>query len=257
MGAAESEKYLSYKMSVLTLVLGILVGVLTNYIAYFFPANNIGLALSIFGIFLIGFFFISRYRTPTFSVFQEFPEGLITGKLKPVFVFKETYDILVQRFLYLANLDVSYFADTLFKPSRFESSIFSNLYPFSRFLPLSKNEHIEEMGKISESISLSDVEKEALKEAVRKKYENSVLLQTGEFFKYRCVSNRLLRGKGVFYLNIHERPSIGCIIIPSISCITSRHYEEYHILLRKKLANTLKKLTNDHTFRKNFVDLFE
>lgn len=259
------DKYIGYKTNILTLIVGILIGILTNYIAFFFPANYVGLVLSILGICVIFFFFISRYRSPRFSVFEKFPEGFVKGKPKDDFISSDPYKKLFERFIYRANLDISQFWETLFKPfiplfltrARI-MSVFSNFSIAPRFLPLSENQHTKEIDKISKTLSsLSRDERSTLKDSVFYKYHRiSFRFVTGRIFEYRSISNRLLRGKGVFYVRIHDKPGIGCIIIPSISCVASRHYEEYHASLCDKLAEVLKSLMKDRKFKRVVLDQY-
>lgn len=252
------EKYSGYKTNLLTLIAGILIGVLTNYIAFFIAPNYLGLALSVLGIFMIAYFFVSRYNSPTFSVWYELPENLTKDKLKPIIPGENVYDRLINRFLFVANLDVSWFWDTLFKKTnRTPYSISSKLSFLPSFLPLSPNKHLKRMTEISESLSLSKEERSMLEGAVRSKYQSSFAYLTGQIFEYESVTNRLLRGKGVFYF--HEPPEavIGCIVIPSASCVISRHYEEYHNSLHKKLAEILEKLVKDQEFKSILIGLSE
>jgi hypothetical protein len=252
MKGEEYERYVTYKSSVLTLLVGILIGVLTNYIVLFLPQRYDRLVICIIGLFATGIFFVSRYRRPGFFVSQDIPREFVKDLEANQILFRGHSDVPYHRFIYLCNAKISLSLGTLFKPSKTKfDSLYSDVYSKTRFLPFSQRKHTQEVIKVAERLTLSEKEKKAMIDAVNT-YHGGHFVMVGEIFDYMCVQNRLLRGRGVFFINLFE-PEVACIVIPSLSCVLSRYYERYHALLERYLNRILNELIDDQAFKNSIL----
>jgi hypothetical protein len=231
---------------------GILLGVFANYLAMFFPLNAYGFFTSIFAVLAISWFFLSRFFIPIVVVFQNLHNNI---KAATFFTSKNDFNELARRFLFKANMAGTTF-NTLFKLSKSGLKESSTLSSSNYFFPLNKQKHIHQISKTISFLELTDSEKKELEDKISEMY-GPIWVQCGQAFKYRHVKNCLLRGKGIFFLNEFGNPGIGCIITPSPLSTLSRHFEQYHANLRKRLQEILLDLLNDERFASGISEIFK
>lgn len=252
MKEAKYERYIAYKTGVLSLFVGILIGVLTNYVSLFFPQRVDWLILCIIGLSSVFVFYVSRYTSPRFQVVFDIPKSLVEN-LKGHQILLKDNPVAFQRFIYQCNMNISIGSfKTIFRPSKRNLS----LYAFTsspRFMPYSNTKHLAEVGKIAIELNLSEEDKKSIIHAAKASHE-PYFMATGDTFDYICMENRLLRGKGFFFLDLFGR-DIGCLIVPSLSCTLSRFYEQYNVSLERYLSVVLKKLINDQKFRSSILQM--
>lgn len=242
---------MGYKSHIITLIAGILLGIFTNYLAMFFPLDIKGLLLGIGGIAVISWFLISRFSVPSTVVFQPLKGST---KAKSTFTFKNDFDALAKRFVFKANL-AGETCDTLFKFPR--AGLEKSSTPLSNyFMPLSKKKHNYELRKTIGLLDLTEAEKTELENSINKMHE-PFFVQTGAPFEYKNTKNRLLTGRGIFFLSEFSEPGIGCVITASTLSSLSRYFEQYNNSLRDNLKRTLRDLRDDEKFRNIIQKVFD
>jgi|YelNatPaOPRAMG01_1025707.scaffolds.fasta_scaffold11307_7 hypothetical protein len=251
--SSQFERYVGYKSHFIALVAGILLGIFTNYIAMFIPMDVKGFFFSLIAIFIVCFFFITRFFVPSIAVFQELPENL---KPTTFFTFKkdDAFDVLAKRFIFKANMAVTR-SNTLFTLPNSGLKEPSSLWRPNYFFSLNEEKHRQKLNKTLSILGLTDSEMKELQQEISKVYK-PFLVQTGQTFKYRSIENSLLRGKGVFFLTVSGKLGVGCIINPSPFSALSRHFEQYHINLRDHLKHILNDLLEDEKFQYALSKIF-
>ena len=209
----------------------------------FFPLDIKGLLLGIGGIAAISWFLISRFSVSRILVFQRLKGNT---KAKSTFTFKDDFDALAKRFVFKANL-TGETCDTLFKFPRAGLEKSSTLAMSNYFMPLSKKKHNDELRKTIGLLDLTEAEKTELENSINKMHE-PFFVQASAPFEYKNTKNRLLKGRGVFFLSEFSEPGIGCVITASTLSSLSRYFEQYNNSLRNNLKSTLLDLQDDERF---------
>jgi len=241
-------EYGQYKVTFLALLTGILIGVLTNYVVLFFPQHFYGLLLAILGILLLVGYVVSLYPN-TIKVDLEFP------KEKPLyigFIYEDAAKTLGQRFFFRANISPNVVFETLFEPTRLEGSMLTDVRPTPQFLSMSRSQCKKKMVELAEKLGLESEDKKKMIEYSETKFSRSISWRIPPTwpFKYRCIGNWFLRGKGVFYIfDSLKKIQLGCLIMPSVFCNFNRDSERYHATLYHDLNEIMISLMEDPIFK--------